>query len=52
MPACPKSILKFSEDYNKNGVNYAVCFDEEGCIACNNCAMMCPDSVIEIIRKS
>jgi len=48
--ACPKDILRMSEDTNKKSVNYAICIDESKCIACKMCAITCPDSVIEIIK--
>ena len=48
--ACPKKILKMSDETNKQGVHYPVCFDEDSCIACTFCATMCPDVAIEIIK--
>lgn len=50
MGACPKKILKFSQDINATGMNYSVCFDESLCIACGFCAKICPDAAIEIIK--
>lgn len=48
--ACPKKILKMSEQTNLQGIHYSVCIDEESCIACTFCAIMCPDAAIEIIK--
>jgi 2-oxoglutarate ferredoxin oxidoreductase subunit delta len=46
--ACPKKILKMSNNINKQGSGYPECFDESKCIACTFCAIICPDSAIEI----
>ncbi len=48
--ACPKNILQMSEDFNKQGVAYAECIDEDACIACNFCAVICPDMVIRVMK--
>lgn len=51
--SCPMGCLKLSETLiNKNGYYVAV-FDQEAgrCTACSQCAIMCPDMVIEIIRE-
>ncbi len=48
--ACPVSILKMSDDFNKQGVSYAECVDEDKCIACNFCAVICPDMVIRVLK--
>jgi 2-oxoglutarate ferredoxin oxidoreductase subunit delta len=49
--ACPKHILEFSKDVNKQGVSYPLCIDESACIACTFCATMCPDSAITILKS-
>ncbi|MGP1587694.1 MAG: 4Fe-4S dicluster domain-containing protein [Treponemataceae bacterium] len=46
--ACPQKILKMSKDTNRQGVHYPECIDEQNCVACTFCAVMCPDCVIEI----
>lgn len=47
--ACPKKIVKLQhESLNKKGYYTAVCTDQEACIACTMCAMMCPDCAIMI----
>jgi len=48
--ACPVNILKMSDDFNKQGVSYATCINEDACIACKFCAMMCPDMVIKVVQ--
>ncbi len=49
--SCPKDILLMSEDINGQGVHFPFCIDEALCIACSFCAIMCPDTVIEIERN-
>ncbi len=50
--ACPKQILRVAPDQiNKKGHHPAECVDQEKCIACAFCAMMCPDCVITVERK-
>lgn len=48
--ACPVNILKMSDDFNKQGVQYAMSIDDDKCIACKFCAMMCPDMAIKILQ--
>ena len=48
--ACPKKIVEIQhEKLNKKGYYTAVCIDEDACIACTMCAMMCHECAI-IIR--
>lgn len=47
--ACPKKILRLSESViNDNGYFIAEIFDQDSCIACANCAVMCPDCAITV----
>lgn len=48
---CPKGMLKKSKKLNKLGV-YPVVFEgeEEGCIGCAFCAIVCPECGIEIYK--
>lgn len=48
---CPKKNLKLSEELNMYGNKYAVCIDENDCIACCMCTKMCPDWAITIRDK-
>jgi len=49
--ACPEKILAMSKnDFNRQGLPFAVCFDEARCTACLSCAIICPDSAITIYR--
>ncbi|MCL2294857.1 MAG: ferredoxin family protein [Spirochaetes bacterium] len=46
--ACPKKVLKMSQQINKLGFHYPECVDEANCTACTFCAVVCPDIAIEI----
>lgn len=46
--ACPKSVLKMSDELNERGYNY-VEYVGEGCTGCANCYYTCPEPLaIEI----
>lgn len=45
--ACPKKALYVSDYTNEKGYQ-AVAVDEEKCIACGTCFIVCPDYVYEI----
>lgn len=48
---CPKKIISLKNDkINSKGYNPANITDMEKCIACGNCAIMCPDSAITVER--
>ncbi len=49
--ACPEKIIAMSkDDFNRQGLPFAVCFDESRCTACMSCAIICPDSAITVLR--
>ncbi len=49
---CPKKILKINEaQINIRGYHPASIMNEELCIACANCAVMCPDGSINVYAK-
>ena len=49
--ACPEKILAMSkEEFNRQGLPFAVCFDESRCTACMSCGIICPDSAITVLR--
>ncbi len=48
---CPVKILAMDrESINAKGYNPAYCVEPDKCIACTNCATMCPDLVIVVER--
>lgn len=49
---CPTKCLEVNfSDTNSYGLHYAYMVDEEKCIACQNCAVMCPDAAITVYKK-
>ena len=49
---CPTKCLALdTSDTNSYGLHYAYLADEEKCIACANCAVMCPDAAITVYKK-
>ena len=49
--ACPVEIVALNtKKINAKGFNPAYVVDMDKCIACGNCAIMCPDSVIQVER--
>jgi len=48
---CPTKIISLNKNIiNQKGYNPAYVTDQDKCIACGNCAIMCPDSVIKVER--
>ena len=49
--ACPKGIIALAMDkINAKGYHPAQLIDEEKCIGCTACAIMCPDVAIIVER--
>jgi len=49
---CPSKCLELNTlDTNSYGLHYAYLANEETCIACVNCAIMCPDAAITAYKK-
>jgi len=49
--ACPEKIIAMSkQEFNRQGLPFAECFDESRCTACMSCAIICPDSAITVLR--
>ena len=50
---CPTKCLALNtSDTNSYGLYYAYLTDEEKCIACQNCAVICPDAAITVYKKA
>jgi len=50
LEVCPKNILNFSSKYNEAGYNYVECIDDDSCIVCKSCAIVCPDLVFTLYK--
>ena len=49
---CPKQCLELNtSDTNSYGLHYAQQVREEDCIACQSCAVICPDAAITVFKK-
>ncbi len=49
---CPKHVLDLEPVIvNKKGYHNVYLTDEDGCIACGSCGMMCPDGIINVYRE-
>lgn len=47
--ACPQKIVDFQKrKMNKKGYFTAFCVNQDLCIGCSRCAMMCPECAITI----
>ncbi|MGE5558949.1 MAG: 4Fe-4S binding protein [Bacillota bacterium] len=49
---CPKKILRLSDRFNRQGYHPAEVTDEQACISCTFCALMCPDVAIAVCKES
>lgn len=49
---CPTKCLALNiSDTNSYGLHYAYLAEEEKCIACSNCGIICPDAAITVYKK-
>jgi 2-oxoglutarate ferredoxin oxidoreductase subunit delta len=49
---CPTECLALNtSDTNSYSLHYAYLADEDECIACLNCAVICPDAAITVYRE-
>ena len=50
--SCPVKCLALkTSDTNSFGLHYSYLAEEEKCIACQNCAVICPDAAITVFKK-
>jgi 2-oxoglutarate ferredoxin oxidoreductase subunit delta len=38
------------DEFNRQGLPFSICFEEERCTACMSCAIICPDMAIRILK--
>ncbi len=49
---CPTDCLALNTlDTNTYGLHYAYLVDDDKCIACLNCSVICPDAAIKVFKK-
>lgn len=48
--ACPKEIIRLGDKNNDKGYRVVEQFDAEKCNGCKLCAIVCPDSAIEVYK--
>jgi 2-oxoglutarate ferredoxin oxidoreductase subunit delta len=48
--SCPSNVLAMSKQVNAKGYNYAYMANENACIGCANCGIVCPDGCIRVYR--
>jgi len=49
--ACPKDIIVMSTHINDKGYSPAEIINQEECIGCKACALLCPDGAISIYKE-
>jgi len=50
---CPTDCLALkTSETNSYGLHYSYMKDEDNCIACQNCAVICPDAAITVYKKA
>lgn len=49
---CGRKALGMSMDLNAKGMHYVRVLLPDGCTACLNCALICPDAAIEIQEET
>ena len=46
--ACPKKLMILSDRLGDKGYHPAECSDDDACVSCAICAVMCPDAAIKV----
>lgn len=47
---CPTDVISLSKGVNSKGYHYAYMENPDACIGCVDCAIICPDTVIDVYR--
>ncbi|UCC68215.1 MAG: 4Fe-4S binding protein [Armatimonadota bacterium] len=48
---CPRQTMQFAGHINSRGFHPARLLDPDQCTACAQCALMCPDACITILKS-
>ena len=48
---CPRRILELSDDFNTRGYHPPMVAENDGCIACRLCELICPEFAIYITEE-
>ena len=48
---CPKNVLEMSDEFNSKGYHPPRVIDENQCVNCDLCEMICPEFAIFSVRK-
>ena len=51
IPSCPFDVIALADEVNGKGFHYAYMKNPDACTGCTNCALVCPDAVIQVYRK-
>jgi 2-oxoglutarate ferredoxin oxidoreductase subunit delta len=49
---CPRDVLELSRDFNKKGYHPPVPINEESCVNCHFCEIICPEFAIFSVTKT
>ncbi|HOX37270.1 MAG TPA: 4Fe-4S binding protein [Candidatus Brocadiia bacterium] len=49
---CRQGVLAIGEQRNKLGYEIAEAVAPDKCVGCSQCALMCPDAAIEIVKET
>ena len=47
---CPRKIIRLSDEINSSGYHPAEITDQEKCIACGFCYLVCPEPAVVVYR--
>ena len=48
---CPYDCIEMGEELNIQGYKYVKFVNEDKCVGCALCAVVCPDLAIEVFKK-
>lgn len=48
---CPRNVLDVSDKFNSKGYHPPKVVNEDGCVACGLCELICPDFAIFVTKE-